>query len=398
MSERITTSATQHTQKEVSRYVVNHAYEEGYACALWRLPNETSSNVLLSFSPRRVSKDQALEEMVAGFMFAPFDVNAERYFLNADVMLVYSDGKLQANQCSPTSLEWLANAQDQVNECTKISNYHLGTDRKPKSIEQKEFCSIVETAIHRIESGDFEKVVPSRVKRIALPGGFDAVEAFTKLCDCYPDAMISLVSIPAVGTWIGATPELLVEVTNQSTFKTIALAGTRPKVDGIDPREVAWTQKEIEEQALVSRYIINCFKKIRLREFDEHGPKTIVAGNLMHLRTEYSVDMVATNFPQLGSVMLDLLHPTSAVCGMPMGPTLEFIHEHESHDRSFYSGFIGPVNINQATHLFVNLRCMHLLGDQATCYAGAGVTVDSIPEKEWEETEMKLNTLLSVIT
>jgi isochorismate synthase len=30
-------------------------------------------------------------------------------------------------------------------------------------------------------------------------------------------------------------------------------------------------------------------------------------------------------------------------------------------------------------------------------YAGAGVTADSIPEKEWEETEMKMNTLLDVI-
>ena len=78
-------------------------------------------------------------------------------------------------------------------------------------------------------------------------------------------------------------------------------------------------QKDIEEQALVERYVISCFKKIRLREYDEHGPKTMIAGNVLHLKTEFEVDMVATNFPQLGSVMLNLLHPTSAVCGMPLG-------------------------------------------------------------------------------
>lgn len=65
---------------------------------------------------------------------------------------------------------------------------------------------------------------------------------------------------------------------------------------------------------------------------------------------------------------------------------------------SFYAGYLGPVNIHNRICLFVNLRCMQLLGDQAVLYAGAGVTADSVPESEWEETEIKLNTLLKVIT
>ena len=148
---------------------------------------------------------------------------------------------------------------------------------------------------------------------------------------------------------------------------------------------------------MVSRYIINCFKKIRLREFEEHGPKTVVAGNLMHLKSDFAVDMKATNFPQLGSVMLRLLHPTSAVCGTPLETARKFLLEHEGYSREFYSGFLGPINMNEASHVFVNLRCMQLFADEAWLYAGAGVTADSIPEKEWEETEMKMNTLLDVI-
>lgn len=163
-------------------------------------------------------------------------------------------------------------------------------------------------------------------------------------------------------------------------------------------KTVAWTQKEIEEQALVERYIISCFKKIRLREYDEHGPKTVVAGNLLHLRSDFTVDMKATNFPQLGSVMLQLLHPTSAVCGMPLEPALGFLKKNEDHDREFYAGFLGPVNFNNRVSLFVNLRCMQLRDDKALLYAGAGVTIDSVPEHEWEETEMKLNTLLNIIS
>lgn len=82
---------------------------------------------------------------------------------------------------------------------------------------------------------------------------------------------------------------------------------------------------------------------------------------------------------------------------MPLESALEFLKENEAYDREFYSGYLGPVNIQNNINLFVNLRCMQLLWNRAIVYAGAGVTVDSVPSTEWEETEMKMNTLLNVI-
>ena len=107
--------------------------------------------------------------------------------------------------------------------------------------------------------------------------------------------------------------------------------------------------------------------------------------------------MVETGFPQLGSVMLGLLHPTSAVCGTPLQPSLQFLREHEGYERQYYAGFLGPVNFENSINIFVNLRCMQLINDRAVIYAGAGVTIDSVPELEWDETEMKMNTLLHVL-
>jgi isochorismate synthase len=95
--------------------------------------------------------------------------------------------------------------------------------------------------------------------------------------------------------------------------------------------------------------------------------------------------------------MLQLLHPTSAVCGQPLDTALEFIHKHENHDRQFYTGYLGPVNFQNRTDIFVNLRCLQVLQKELILYAGAGITQDSIPEREWEETELKLNTLLNAI-
>jgi len=180
--------------------------------------------------------------------------------------------------------------------------------------------------------------------------------------------------------------------------RTLSLAGTQSasNPDGTlkTPAEALWSQKEIEEQALVSRYIIECFKKIRLREYLEEGPRTIQAGNLMHLGSQFTVDTHAVHYPQLGTVMLRLLHPTSAVCGMPRSAAFDFIQQHEGYDREFYSGFLGPVNIQSESHLFVHIRCLKLEGNRATLFAGAGLTEDSVPEREWQETEMKCQTLL----
>lgn len=400
MAEPTKISATKASvQKEEILFsiLLNHVQEHDYSFALWRLPNSQIKNLIISFTSTPPA-NASLEELNDGFIFSPFNKQKQVNFLRSDLSFSFSDGTLTEPKTPVeiSSQNWL---QEVVSKAVvkKVKPHYAKRRIADTSIDRKRFEQLVQTSVQQIEAGRFEKIVPSRSKSIDLPDSFDVLEAFQKLCNAYPNAMVSTISIPTVGTWLGATPELLVCVEEKTIFKTVALAGTKIFEEGVNLKNVTWTQKEIEEQALVSRYIINNFKKIRLREFEEHGPKTVVAGNLMHLKTEFSVDMKATNFPQLGSVMLNLLHPTSAVCGMPLEPSLEFLQQHEGYDREFYSGYLGPVNMNNNINIFVNLRCMQLFEGHAIVYAGAGVTVDSVPEHEWEETEMKLNTLLNVI-
>ena len=117
----------------------------------------------------------------------------------------------------------------------------------------------------------------------------------------------------------------------------------------------------------------------------------------MHLKSDFTVRYQEIHFPQITTVMLDLLHPTSAVCGMPKEPATQFIRKEEAHDRSFYAGYLGPVHIQEKTHLFVHLRTLRWKNNQITLFAGCGVTSDSIPIKEWEETTMKCRTLGSIL-
>ncbi|MEX1238148.1 MAG: chorismate-binding protein [Cyclobacteriaceae bacterium] len=393
-------SSVKYSEKELLSFLTSDFGERQMPLALWRMPGSGQKHLVISDNYRHLDSTAALEELDAGFLMAPFDKNKNRLFLPADLFFTFENGNLKthAGLKEEKSVQWLQE-QLRVTRIQQGRSFTSSSSLPPRSMtrDKASFIAMVERSIREIEKGTFEKIVPSRTKEILLPATFDAIESFQKLCANYPEALISFVSIPGVGTWLGASPEILVSVQDKSIFKTIALAGTLPYQPGLDIRAVAWTQKEIEEQALVERYVISCFKQIRLREYEEHGPKSVVAGNLIHLRSDFTVDIKAINFPQLGSVMLNLLHPTSAVCGMPLEPSLNFLQEHEHYDRGFYTGYLGPVNIKNNIGLFVNLRCMQVAGNHGILYAGAGVTIDSIPEKEWAETEIKFNTLLNVI-
>lgn len=378
-------------EKEIIESVLHEHLTDGSAIGLWRLPGAAKKNLIICTEGLQFFDELTIEEIGTGFVFAPFAGEDKKIFLKANLSYSIENGEL--NSAIPETHFKQNNNSDEKSAPPFYPS-------KPYSQEdsiQNDFTALVKDAIQQIEAGNFEKLVPSRRKQINLPETFDIVDTFNKLCAKYPNAFISLVSSPETGTWLGASPELLVAVDDQMRFKTVAVAGTQVLHPQANIKHVAWTQKEIEEQALVSRYIVNCFKKIRLREYIELGPKTWQAGNLVHLKTEFEVDMNATNFPQLGSVMLKLLHPTSAVCGMPREESIAYLKSKEQFDRSFYSGYLGPVNFENQTSLFVNLRCMQWCDKKAILYAGAGVTIDSIPEKEWEETEMKMNTLLQVI-
>jgi isochorismate synthase len=364
---------------------------EGGSLAFWRKP--LADEKLLFICHRGVSEHDEInvEEFEPGFVFAPFLPEKKKIYLRADLIFKFKGGTISEGE------ELLRNYplfDQKKEEGDHKINFHY---KNNQPISPSSYQDLVWRSVMEIERGSFEKVVPSRFKDVSISESFDLLKAFDTLCSQHPTALVSLFSSPQTGTWLGASPELLVSVDSQSKFKTHALAGTLPISPGMDLKSVAWTQKEIEEQALVCRYIINCFKKIRLREYQEHGPKTIVAGNVMHLKTDYEVDMKEVNFPQLGSVMLKLLHPTSAVCGMPLEASMKFLKEHEGYDREFYSGYLGPVNYQNETNIFVNLRCTQLAENNARLYAGAGVTVDSTPQKEWEETEMKMKNMLGVL-
>lgn len=377
----------------------NAAFELEMPVAIWRMPQQSEINLIIGTKGVKQIERIDFEELPSGFLFAPYNYGpSPALFISSDFNLSFDFDEVVGNIDFEANEDEALHGLKQkfVNSIEKQLPFQ-GYYHKPViNSDSWDYEDLVRKAISAIDTGEVDKLVPARSKHIELEDDFNLIDLFVNLCEDYPNAFVSLVSIPEYGTWLGATPEVLIREAGEN-FTTVALAGTQSYDETKSLSDTAWTQKEIEEQAMVSRFIINCFKKIRLREFVEKGPKTVKAGNLLHLKTTYEVNTRIANFPELATVMLELLHPTSAVAGMPKENALEFLEAHENLNREFFSGFLGPANIESKTNLFVNLRCMQLLENQAILYAGAGVTSDSSPSKEFEETEMKFNTLLHTL-
>ena len=82
---------------------------------------------------------------------------------------------------------------------------------------------------------------------------------------------------------------------------------------------------------------------------------------------------------------------------MPKERALTAIKKLEKHNREYYAGFLGILNMDEKIALYVNLRCMKIYHDYLALYVGGGITADSNPEEEWEETGIKAETLKSII-
>jgi len=299
----------------------------------------------------------------SGFVFAPFDSKSSP-------ILILKDESL--------SIQFT-----EQNRHATSTNLNESSD-----VGRDSYINLLRSTIKEIESGTFRKVVLSRF--LNIENQIDPITIFKRILSTYNNAFCYLWFHPEVGFWMGATPEILLQITDQH-LTTMSLAGTTQYVAGEKPN---WGDKELEEQALVTDFIIMALDG-RVENLQQSELETTRAGDLLHLRTRITGELKSDNLEGI----IEALHPTPAVCGFPRNETQQFILDNEGYDRQFYAGYLGELNFGpeKSTTLYVNLRCMQRLSDTMKVYVGGGVTKDSDAEKEWQETVNKSQTMLRVI-
>lgn len=269
-------------------------------------------------------------------------------------------------------------------ENLEISSEILPEDRIQFEAENKEeYLQKLEDVIQIIKENNLPKLVLSRRKIINNFNKIDLKTSFLNLCSNYPNAFKYLF-FDGKTSWIGAFSEVLGKF-NKSTheFETMSLAGTIPVSE-------EWTEKEIEEQKPVSSYIRNILQKfVTQNEIEESETYDHISGNIKHLRTDFKLKINPEN---LDSIIQEL-HPTPAVCGIPKDFCKEIIEKVEKFPRELYAGYI-KIETDDYIQYFVNLRCARLYKNSVHLFVGGGITAQSNPEKEWNETELKSEAIL----
>lgn len=274
----------------------------------------------------------------------------------------------------------------------------------------KEFhMNLINKGVLAIKNKEFQKVVLSRREVVDLEDDHP-INIYKKLLNLYKSAFVYCWYHPKIGLWLGATPETLIKI-ESNRFSIMALAGTQDYKGKMD---VSWKNKEIQEQQFVTDFIVDNLKpwvtNVTISDIE-----TVKAGNLLHLKTIVSAQLKPeTNLSQV----IESLHPTPAVCGLPKVAAKKFILKHENYKREFYTGFLGELNFEtiakprsgkrnienrayavtkNSTQLYVNLRCMQLKNKQAIIYVGGGITESSDAEREWQETVSKSLVIKNVL-
>lgn len=346
--------------------------------ALFRLPNKTSINLILHHNPlpETLSNPEMLNGK-KGFVIAPFNIaeSSPILFIHPDVILKGEDEISQYLQDNMSSFP----------ETTCTDNYAVTNSGDFEKYKDK-----FEIFHRELEKGQIKKLVLSRTFDKDKKEDFSAGEIFRKACVKYPSNFIFLCNTPLSGTWFGCSPESLLSG-EKNNWKTDALAGTQD-ISTVQ-NGIFWDDKNQLEQNIVVEYMKSQLLKAGLKS--ECGEaKTIKSGSLVHLRSELRFQ-TDENF-DIGKT-LSLLHPSPAVCGFPKEEAFRFILENEGYDRKYYSGFLGYMDTEHRTDLFVNLRCAQIFSNKLRLYAGGGILTSSELTSEWEETEYKLQTILSIL-
>ena len=317
----------------------------------------------------RHPKEEKIQAFVGTWQVQSFNLDKETFWIKP-----FEDDQSIFSLNNASKVQW-----------TNI-NLEVGQELHEEPIEDgsANFVSYIGEILSAIGLGRIKKAVPAR-RSFVRRDIFSLEELFVKNMERNPEAFCYLLYGETFGFWMGASPEMFFHYTNE-VGESMSLAGTRGNAD-----TRSFGKKEFEEQGIVSSYIQQILSNFAT-EVRVEAAKPMEAAHLSHLHSRVTCKINKSKIPEL----LDNLHPTPAVGGVPRKESLNIIDKHEDFSRGLYSGWLGQTE-NGRLRSYVNLRCAQVFKNGMLCYAGCGVNKGSDPLAEFEETESKMRVMKDLL-
>lgn len=248
------------------------------------------------------------------------------------------------------------------------------------------YAAMVRRAKEYIATGDIYQVCLSH--RFSVPFGDDPWPLYLSLRKESPAPHAAYLSL-GDEVVLSSSPECFLRMSG-SSITTRPIKGTRPR--GAHPeedtrlaRELKASAKEAAELLMITDLERNDLGKVcefgsveveRLLELERH-PQVFHLVSTVTGRLREGVSHVAA---------LAACFPGGSISGAPKKRALEIINELEPAPRGLFTGAIGYFGYNGESQFNIAIRTVTIRGGRAEFHVGAGITADSDPEQEWEET------------
>jgi len=311
---------------------------------------------------------------------------------------IYTDGVLYNHKEDRAYYFYLRNSRLKLLEdllARPISkSLHFSYTKPRINMTKKNFVAKVKKAQRYVYEGDTFQVVLSKNIKFNVKG--DLLPFYESLRKVNPSPYMYFLRMGKRHI-IGSSPEMLVRVA-KGQVETFPIAGTRPIVNDEKKNEAMRNGLLTDEKELAEHTMLVDLARNDIGRVCKYG--TVKIDELMTVKRFSHVQHIVSHVTGILEHSLDsydalkAVFPAGTVSGAPKVRAMEIIDELESDLRGPYAGALGYFSFNGSCDFAITIRSLFVDNNYAYIQSGAGIVMDSNPEKEWDETEHKANALL----
>jgi len=265
------------------------------------------------------------------------------------------------------------------------------------NFKRDDFLKAVERIKEYIVEGDIFQAVISQ--RFSAPLNADPFDIYRALRVINPSPYMFYLKL-GEATLVGSSPEILVRVEGESV-NVKPIAGTRKR--GRNEEEDVSLEKDLlaDPKELSEHIMLVDLGRNDVGRVAESG--TVEVDELMAIERYSHVMHIVSNVKGVlkkGMSSFDALKacfPAGTLTGAPKVRAMEIIEELEPCKREVYGGCVGYFGFSGNMDTCIAIRTMVIANGRIHMQAGAGVVADSVPVKEFEETENKARGMLKAV-